>query len=88
MTKIEHLEQVATWASAAMARRDAYSALLEAGRGNLEEYDWHDKRDAAWDEVKSADAMLKASLKALEEAKSHEILKEIFDPPGGKDITK
>lgn len=68
MTRLEALEAVAEWAKTAMDRRDLYEVTERYPHETADEY--RDRREALWTNVKSAYAMLRASLGQLQNSKA------------------
>ncbi len=66
MTRLEDLEAVAEWAKTAMDRRELYEATERYAHETADEY--RDRREALWTNVKSAYAMLRASLGRLHQS--------------------
>ncbi len=64
--RITNLEAVAEWAKTAMDRRELYEATERYPHETSDEY--RDRREALWTNVKSAYAMLRASLGRLHQS--------------------
>lgn len=65
-TRLGWLESIAYWAKQGLIRREMYTALQQ--HPDESKIDYFERRDECWKQVKSAEAMVKASLNCMERA--------------------
>lgn len=65
-TRLGWLESIAYWTKQGFVRREMYAALQQ--HPDESDMDYLERRDDCWKEIKSAEAMVKASLNCMERA--------------------